>query len=477
MTLAIAAALAFLVLWVQALRLCRKLRRLEQTASTDELTGLVNRHEIFAALALPSGPLPNAAGAWALIIDLDGFKAINDTLGHTAGDQLLIGVAKRIRNAVRDGDVVGRLGGDEFVVVLRCAENDDDPTQVAERIISAISAPFRLGPRTVRATASIGIAELGAGAQNKDGCPLVQADLALYEAKDLGGDCVVMFEEGLGSRIEERKSIEERLREAARVDQFSLHFQPECDLARGEIIGAEALLRWSPPGGAIIEAADFIEGLDDSGLLVDLAPRIVEQAANFVESSDTLGDAFTLRINMTAEQLLAPRMDSVLEQAVKRCAPATLCVELSAAYVDEPTSELVSFLRRLRHWGVEIAIDDFGTGSACLLLLNSMQVDEVKIDRRFVQELAICDPEASIAVALIRLVQARGIRVSAQGIETVRQKEALRAAGCERGQGFLFGPALDPTEFAIPQRQSDDVVDLSPGSACLPVLLDREVSR
>lgn len=423
----------------------RAQRLLEHQASHDELTGLANRRAFHAAVA---AELEEQGDFAVLMLDLDRFKLVNDSLGHSVGDLLLTRCADRIRLSLRPEDLVARLGGDEFAVLLRTPADAAMAAAVSERLLALLTDPVNLHGQEVFPAASIGIAVPGRGATVET--LLRDADAAMYEAKRLGGRQAVHFDHSMRQAAESRIRVESELRRGLDDDQFEVFYQPEFALDRGCLVGAEALVRWHHPERGLLTAGEFVEIAEDTGLVNELGRRVLRkataQAAHWVER----GTDLLLRINLSAHQLRWAIVGEVRD-ALEVCglAPQRLCLELTETAIMSDPDESARILRELRELGVLVAIDDFGTGFSSLAYLKRFPVDVLKIDRAFVEGL-VDDPEdAAIVRSIIGLARTLGLGVVAEGIEESAQVMELLRLGCDRGQGFHLGRPVPASELDL----------------------------
>ena len=424
---------------------------LTRRALYDPLTGLANRATALAYIDRALGRRDRTSTSEAAIfIDLDQFKAVNDSLGHAVGDELLLTVAKRLSSVLRPHDVVSRIGGDEFIVFLEQMDGIEPVLLVVDRLRNAISEPLTIAERELRIRASLGLAfaaERNESAENL----LSKADAAMYKAKEAGRDRVEMYDEELRVRAEQRMRNEQGLRRAMKNGEMEVHFLPEFDLEREVVVGAEALVRWQHPERGLIPAAEFIGLAEESGLLIRLGTEVMrrscELVAGWMRTRDL--DDFTLRVNISAKQMaqptLAPTVEEILDDT--KLDPAVLCLELSESTLTDHMHESVKQLERLREIGVKISVDDFGTAASSLALLKRLPVDMLKIDRSFVIGLGLDPRDSAIVEAIVALGKALDLDVVAEGIDNDDQLDELLEIGCVKGQGYLLSHVLRPNEF------------------------------
>jgi len=451
----LATALLFAVLMVFSRSRARALRLVDERtgqlrfqALHDALTGLPNRplildrtDQMLARSRRTGEPVA------AMFLDLDGFKEINDTLGHGAGDELLQGVAERLTATVRGADSVGRLGGDEFVILIEGAGPASNPELVAQRVLDILREPFRLGPQdsTFVVTASIGIARgLRASAEDL----LRDADVALYEAKASGRNCFVLFEEHMHQSVATRLELEMDLREAIGEGQFFLVYRPTFALDDGATTGFEALIRWEHPTRGMTDAGEFVPVLEDTGLIVPVGRWVIGQACRNGAEWNRDGLPVVVSVNVSARQLadesLGPDIASALEGSGLE--PDRLIVEVTESTLMRDVPGAVRRLNALKELGVRIAVDDFGTGYLSLSYLRRFPVDILKIDRSFVASVATGGEAGAMVHTLVQLGRSLGLETVAEGIEEPDQLARLRDEECETGQGFLYSGPLDAAD-------------------------------
>ncbi|QXC60153.1 EAL domain-containing protein [Aquihabitans sp. G128] len=408
--------------------------RLAHGALHDELTGLPNRRDLLIRLR-EMFSTPESVGG-LLFVDLDRFKLINDSLGHDAGDQLLQEVATRFRRTLRPHDVVARVGGDEFVVLCPELDTVEAVARVADRLTATLAEPVDLPGGRVVVSSSIGVVHVVGEAEPT--AVLQDADLAMYEAKQLGRNRVALFHDGLRERAIARLEVENALRDAIRYDEMQLHYQPVIRLRDGEMVGVEALLRWQRPGVGMVQPGAFVPVATDTGLILPLGRWVIEQAAEAAARWPTLEVA----ANLSARQLADADLVDFVAGALERngVEPSRLCLEVTEADLITDTEVVVDQLARFKELGVRLAIDDFGTGFATLDYLRRFaSADILKVDASFVA--GVTDPSShdlAIVSAAMVLADNLGFVTVAEGIETEAQREVLERLGCEFAQGYLF---------------------------------------
>jgi diguanylate cyclase (GGDEF)-like protein len=411
--------------------------RINFLARHDLLTGLPNRAVLRDELERALVGCRRGESLALLCLDLDRFKPVNDTYGHAAGDVLLKQVAERLRQCVREVDMVARMGGDEFAVVLRGAAQPQASTQLGQRIIDVLSSPFEIDGHVVHIGTSVGVALAPIDGDDPETL-LRHGDLALYRAKSEGRGQVSYFEPAMNERIEARRGLENALREAIGQGQFTLAYQPQFDLHDGRLIGVEALLRWPHPQRGLIAPDEFIPLSEETGLIVPIGRWVLQQACR-----DALRwpGHVPVAVNVSAVQFARGALARDVEQALSDTGlpPRRLELEITETAMIKDPATVLSVLHQLRERGVRIALDDFGAGYSSLSHLRSFPFDQLKIDRSFVRDA----PERADLRAIIRgvatIADGMGMRTTAEGVETAEQMAAVRELGCTSVQGYLLG--------------------------------------
>ena len=430
----------------------RKRAQLAHEALHDPLTALPNR-TLFRDRCLQAlaGIGRMTSGVGVLFVDLDDFKKVNDSLGHAAGDKLLIEVAERLRHALRAGDTVSRFGGDEFTVLGATLDNRHDASQLALRLARALGEPFAISNREVSLTCSIGIAFTFERETDPDGL-IHDADLAMYRAKERGGACHEVFGQSLRARTTRRRELEAELRTAMDEDQLRVAYQPQVELASGRLAGLEALARWQHPERGMVAAGEFIRVAEDTGLIHDLGRWVLNKACRDYagwRSAGALEEDVQIAVNLSPRQLA--RGDIVDSTAAVLAEtgvdPQRLCLEVTEGAVVSHASRAGSVLKRLKMLGVTIAIDDFGVGYASLGYLERFPIDILKIDRSLIDGIASEARKKRVVATVMALADTLGLGVIAEGIELPEDAQELIALGCRYGQGYLYarpttGPVL-----------------------------------
>jgi diguanylate cyclase (GGDEF)-like protein/PAS domain S-box-containing protein len=410
----------------------------------DPLTGLANRQLFADRLAHALRRRDGASEPLTvLLLDLDDFKHVNDSLGHGTGDALLVAVAERIGGAVREGDTAARLGGDEFAVLLENADREA-ARQVAERLLEALAVPVSVDgvPHPVRA--SIGMAEAVPGGTDCEST-LRNADVAMYWAKDRGKGQVALYEAGLHALALDRLALRGELQRALREDQLVLHFQPTVDLGSGDITGFEALVRWEHPTRGLVPPADFIPVAEQSGLIVALGSWVLQEACVAGASLQNEWQRPSMSVNIAAQQLArADFVDEVLDVLRRTGMPADgLVLEMTESVLLDDIAATVASLTRLRQHGVQIAIDDFGTGYSSLSYLAQLPVDVLKVDKSFIDPVAGSATDTSLLEAIMTMSHSLRLTTVAEGVEQPEQAAWLQLARCSLGQGYLWSRPVE----------------------------------
>jgi diguanylate cyclase (GGDEF)-like protein len=416
-------------------------------ARHDPLTGLPNRRFFTEKLDDALRTKSNGRRTAVLMLDLDGFKAINDIYGHGAGDRILIEVAERMSTAIRSGTVLARIGGDEFAIVLPNIASLDDPAGLARRIVGVFAEPFTIGSTATMLGVGIGIAVAPDNGTEHD--ELVRrADLALYRAKAEGQSVIRFFEPDMDAHVERRMQIERELRQALEAKTIVPYYQPLVSLADNRIIGFEALARWESEKLGVISPVEFIPIAEECGLIVELGDQLLRRAC--LDAAAWPAD-IKLAFNISAIQLRNPslglRILAILGET--GFSPDRLELEITETALVDNLAMAQQVIDQLRQSGICIALDDFGTGYATLAQLRTLHLDKIKIDRSFVERLCQDNESMVIVRAILGLASGFGLTTTAEGIEDIEQLESLKANGCSEGQGYLFGKAV-PAKSTLP---------------------------
>ena len=434
---------------------------LEHQAFHDGLTGLPNRalfvdrlEHALARAGRGRGGGADAAGSLValLFVDLDGFKNVNDSLGHAAGDDLLVQAARRLGECVRPGDTVARLGGDEFTLLLEDVSGPEEALPVAERLAWLFEAPFSAGGREVYVTASVGVVVGGSESLPEE--LLRAADIAMYEAKKGGKARHAIFEEAMNQRVARRFELEADLRRALEGGELEVYYQPIVWLDSGLTHELEALVRWRRPGQGLVSPADFVPLAEETDLILPIGRHVLREACRQASgiNAERLGrhaEPIALSVNLSAKQFGDPGLVGDVACILRETgfAPRDLKLEITESLMMENAASTMEALKELKALGVRIAVDDFGMGYSSLSYLKRFPVDYLKIDRSFVERLGRDPEDESIVVAIIAVARSLGLGVVAEGIETQEQRDKLLALGCERGQGYHFSRPLPADEL------------------------------
>ena len=414
--------------------------RTRYDAYHDALTGLPNRALFQDRLDQEVGRARRVGRNTAvLLLDLDRFKTVNDTLGHAAGDELLIEVARRLISRKREGDTIARLGGDEFVLIVSELRHKEDVALIAEQLIDVLKPPIQIDTHDLHVSASIGVAIFPDDGNESTGL-LKSADMALYRAKELGRDNYQVFEEKLNERVKDRLVLENDLRRAIHDQEFVLHYQPQYDLKTGEMRGLEALVRWKQ-GKEVIPPVKFIGIAEECGLIVPLGRWVLEEAVR-VCAEINRKSVLSLRIcvNVSALQIQRPNFANEVSEILQKAdfPPRKLLVELTESALMSNPEQGSYAMEQLQQMGVGIAMDDFGTGHSSLNHVSVLPISFLKIDRSFVENCAQRRADASILTAIVTMGHALNLKVLAEGVENKEQERILREQGCDEVQGFLY---------------------------------------
>ncbi|RTL44021.1 MAG: EAL domain-containing protein [Burkholderiales bacterium] len=467
--------------------------RIRQLAHFDALTGLPNRRQlIYRVERAIESARRGGHEVGLLLIDLDRFKVINDTLGHAAGDELLVEVGRRLRGCVRHSDqileglldglgnrshrgleAVGRLGGDEFVALLPEVADERDAERVAQRVLDALREPIFVGGQECFVTASVGIALYPRDGQTMADL-LRNSDVAMYAVKSQGRNASAVYSPQLAGHGKQKLELESALHKALERNEIVLHYQPKIDVRAARMVGAEALMRWQR-GNTLVPPADFIPLAEETGLIVPLSEWALKEAARQAKLWQLqFGFSDSIAVNLPSR--LFERTDLV--EHIHQCVSAygvphrSIQLEITENNLMKDLQNVIPSLHRLNEVGVEISIDDFGTGYSSLAYLTTLPISEVKVDRTFVRDLGITPQSSAVVTAIIALARALGLRVIAEGVETLRQMEVLHRLGCSLMQGFLFSKPLPADELerwiaqtVLPRKapwitQADPPIDL-----------------
>ena len=424
---------------------------ISHSAEHDYLTGLPNRmlpnDRINQAIALAQRHEKNVA---VLFLDLDGFKHINDSLGHLIGDKLLQSVAKRLTKCVRGSDTVSRQGGGEFVVMLSEVQHVEDAAVTAQKMLQAVAELHSIDQQDLHVTTSIGVSvypDDGLDAETL----IKNADTAMYQAKENGRHSFKFFKPAMNVKAVERQSIEEALRRALERQEFTLRYQPKVNLLTGAIIGAEALIRWIHPVRGSVSPMQFIPVAEDCGLILPIGAWVLREACRQAQSWADAGlPATTMAVNVSAmefrdENFIEGMFTNLRETGLD---PRRLEIELTESVLMKRAEATAVILQRLRERGVRVAVDDFGTGYSSLSYLRKFPVNALKIDQSFVRQISTSDADTAIVTAIIGMARSLKLRVIAEGVETLAELNFLRENGCNEAQSYYLSKPVLAHEFA-----------------------------
>ncbi|WP_051516984.1 bifunctional diguanylate cyclase/phosphodiesterase [Herbaspirillum sp. RV1423] len=427
--------------------------KLRVLSEHDILTGLINRRGFEVALNLS---MDNAhreqRGLAVLLLDLDDFKSVNDTLGHSAGDELLIEIARRIRLIVRSGDFLCRLGGDEFVVIANRLERDEQASLLADRLISVLQDPIVLNSLELVITASVGIAVLGESTESASDL-LKHADVAMYRAKQDGRNQYRFYSERLHAAVQHLTDLKRELHRALPNNEFVVYYQPQFSAVDESLCGMEALVRWRHPRMGLLTPGDFISVAEDTGLIVEIGNWVLQESCR--QLSDWRGrfpllkNTLTIAVNLSAVQLADKKLVDHVESALSQYQLPPQCLELEiteSALIDDQRGA-VTTLAELASRDVTLSLDDFGTGYSSMHHLKLFQIDVLKIDREFVSVVGSNTENDRLLVAMIRFAQALNLKIVAEGVESREQADFCRHHGCTVLQGYYYSKPLPPDEL------------------------------
>jgi diguanylate cyclase (GGDEF)-like protein/PAS domain S-box-containing protein len=442
--------------------------RLLHDAFHDALTGLPNRALFMdhLGLAIARSKRNNEQKFAVLYLDLDRFKIINDSLGHMIGDQLLIGIARRLEECLRPGDTIARLGGDEFTILIEDISDDSDTIYVAERIQNELTVPFNLSGREVFTTVSIGIAP-GSSSYERAEDILRDADTAMYRAKTMGKARHEIFDKAMHARAMNLLQLETDLRRAVEREEFFVQYQPIVSLETSHLRGFEALVRWKHPERGLISPIDFIPVAEETGLIIQIGEWVLRESCQQMQKWHTLfptDPPMFISVNLSGKQFTQPDLikdvATILEETGLN--PRSLKLEITESVVMENIETATEMLKQLRSLGVKLSIDDFGTGYSSLSYLHRFPIDTLKIDRSFVTQMSDNNENMEIVRTVVMLAQNLGMDVVAEGVETTEQLSLLQRLGCEFGQGYFFSKPVGASNaekiisdtYSLPQVQA-----------------------
>ncbi len=425
-------------------------QQLLRQANYDVLTGLPNRMLALDRLKLAIAQARrDETQVGVMFLDLDNFKQINDTLGHDAGDTLLIEASKRVSSCLRGTSTVARLGGDEFLVVLPGLSGPDAACQVADRILQTFSTPFMLGGQEVFVTTSIGIATFPQDSDNS-GTLLQHADAAMYEAKHKGKSAYSRFTPEMTEISHERLQMESYMRKAMELGEFELYFQPIIDTHSGKLVSAEALLRWNNPALGMVMPDRFIPLAEETGLIIPIGEWVIQEACKAARNWQTLtGNPIGVAVNVSPRQFRDPGFTDAVMRALDASglSPELLELEITERLILDNSIETADILRKLDRSGIRLTVDDFGTGYSALSYLKSYPFDTLKIDKSFIQDVLTENDDASLVRAIITMAHSLGLKVVAEGVEAEAQTHFLKKEHCDYSQGYYYSTPLPEQDF------------------------------
>ena len=428
--------------------------QLSEMAFCDLLTQLPNRALLMERLQeAMSQQQANPENQFAILyLDCDRFKIVNDSLGHQAGDELLVAIARRLKSILRQEDLLARMGGDEFVVLLSNLAEPHTATQVAARILNSFGLPICLRERDVFVSFSIGIV-LGHSTDHSPEDLLRDADTAMYQAKALGKDQYQIFEPSMYQTVCHRLQLETDLRKAIRHKEFALHYQPIIELETRTIVGAEALIRWHHPTQGLVSPEKFIPIAEETGFILKLGRWALREACYQLrnwQKQHIVDSSFCISVNVSAYQFaqsdFVKQIDEILAET--QLDPQCLKLEITETVIIQNLSSAADVICRLQERSIQLSIDDFGTGYSSLSYLHSFPVDNLKIDRSFIQRLHQEESNLGLLTAIVQIAKTMGMNLIAEGIETSEQFIQLKLLGCQFGQGYLFSEPLPPEGMA-----------------------------
>ena len=425
-------------------------RKLDELAYYDSLTKLPNRISLLEYLKVAIGRARRKKNKMAvLFIDIDRFKTVNDTLGHDAGDQLIIEIANRLQTCLRDEDSIHRFGGDEFVAILQDITELSDINHVTKRMLNCLSEPIKISSTEIFSSICIGVSLYPDDDDNIDNL-LKYADAAMYHAKDQGGNNYQFYNQELTLRVQKRLNLESRLRHAFENEEFQLHYQPIYNLKDRKPIGVEALIRWQDPEHGLIMPDDFIPFAEETGLIIPIGEWVLEQACKQVVESQSQGfEQLHLAINVSSIQFDFGKLYSSVISILKNTgfAAQQLELEITERMFLNITDNVKDTLDKLTHDGIKLSIDDFGTGYSSLSYLKQLPIDTLKIDRSFIMGIPEDKDDVRIAATVVTMAHGLGMDVVAEGIETEEQLQYLESLNCARGQGYYLSKPKPVSEI------------------------------
>ena len=412
-----------------------------------------------------------------MLLDLDGFKIINDTLGHIVGDQLLQAVAKRLKTCIRESDMVARLGGDEFTVILPEISHEEDAVQVGEKIIASFDKPFRLTNKEVSITTSVGISIYPSDGKDMDTL-IKHADAAMYHAKEAGKNKYQLCTREINNIACQRLALETALQHALAREEFEVHYQPQVNIMTGEITGSEALVRWRRPGHGLVSPADFIPLAEENGLIIPLGEWVLQQICVQIKAWRDAGlSAPRTGFNLSARQFQQNNIIGKIEHVLGKTGvdPALLSIEITESVAMNDEEKTISIMQAINEMGISISVNNFGTGYSSLNHLKRLPIQILKIDRSLVRDITHDHDNATVVAAIITMAKSLGLQLIAEGVETEEQCRFLLAHACNEAQGYLTGPPMTAAAFeqVLRDQNSWSLPECSP----LPESLETRTSQ
>lgn len=426
--------------------------QLQKQAESDSLTGLANRYRLDKVLQDAIKSSHRGKKLALMLLDLDHFKEVNDTFGHSLGDKLLIDVTQRLHSMIREGDLLARIGGDEFVVVINDIDKDEKISLLVSRIIEILSPPFKLGPIEWSITASIGVAILGDCADNSTEL-LKCADIAMYRAKQEGRNQCHFYSEALHAFIRRRMEIERDLKTAINMNQLEVFYQPQMSGQSGSISGMEALLRWNHPTLGLLFPGDFLPIAEETGLMPEIGAWVLKSAClqlrQWLENEKFRDSDIVVAVNLSALQLDNKDLVNTIKETLEhhKVNPRYLELEITENLVISNTHKIAATLSEIAALGVKLSLDDFGTGYSSFDHLKLFPIHTLKIDRSFVSGVGSDDYAETLLAAIVKFGKTLGLKVIAEGVETLKQVEFCKSQNCDMLQGFFYDRALPAGEF------------------------------
>jgi len=424
--------------------------QLAHMAYHDALTGLPNRVAFSTRLLQDLARAKRRNEVVAIVfLDLDRFKNVNDTLGHDAGDRLLVAVAERLRGSMRETDTLARISGDEFCIILPDQRDEHDAIEAGRRVHHAFAEPFHLDGQQSHLTASLGISLYPANSGSPETL-VKQADIAMFRAKAMGGDNIMPFSEEMSAEVAARVRMEKGLRSACEKKEFIVHYQPEIDLRTGRIVGAEALVRWQTGDQGIVQPMRFIPLAEETGAIVPISEYVIETACAQAAAWHRQGYApFRISVNVSARLFHRYDLNATIRDSLRRTglAPGSFELEITESVAMRNMGSTIDTLWKLNEASIRVAMDDFGTGYSSLAYLQKMPIHLLKVDMSFIREMDRNPEDQAIVRTIIAMAHTLNIEVIAEGVERVEQLDLLKSFGCDLAQGFLFSKAVPAAEF------------------------------